>query len=69
MEFVCFSEFCASVFASFSLRALPDGALGKCAVEAGTEFLGVVFQVLHVLQDVFVAQAWLRRKARRADQR
>ena len=49
------------------LRRCPNGALCEHAVEAGPEFLGVVFQVLHVLQEVLVVQACLCRKARRAD--
>jgi hypothetical protein len=69
MEFVCFSKFCAQGLGVFLLRGLPDGALGEGTIEAGTEFLGIVFQILHVLLDVFIAQACLRRKARRAGQR
>jgi hypothetical protein len=69
MEFVCFSKFCASVFASFSCVVLRMVLLESALLKLGTEFLGVVFQVPHVLQEVFVAQACLRRKARRADQR
>jgi hypothetical protein len=46
MEFVCLSKFCASVFASLLRRHFSDGALCERAVEAGPEFLGVVFQVL-----------------------
>ena len=57
MELVCSSKFCARVFASFSCVVLRMVLLGEGAVEAGPEFLRVVFQILHVLLDVFVAQA------------
>jgi hypothetical protein len=58
MEFVCFSKFCASVFASFSCVVFRMVLLESAMLRLERNFFGVVFQVLHVLQDVFVAQAF-----------